>query len=148
MTQGDEVCDPDYGMEDNGVKKRAKIRTLLLNHFWKTWRTEYLTSLREFHQTTENNAQLINKGDTVLVHNDGPRAYRKLTVIEDVIVGHDGLFRAAKICTSSGRTNRPVSRYCPLEITSKIDPDLELVGSDTTPNQDSPQTTLPRDKLQ
>ena len=141
LTQGDEVCDPDYGMEDNEVKKRAKTRTLFLNHFWRRWRTEYLISLREFHPTTGNNAQLIKKGDIVLVHNDGPRAYWKLTVTEDVIVGHDGLFRAVSICTSSGRTNRPVSRLYPLEITSKTDPDLELVGSDTTPNQDSPQTT-------
>ena len=81
------------------------------------------------------------EGDIVLVHNHGPTAYWKLAVIENVIVGHDGLFRAASIHTNGRRTNRPISRLYPLEIASKTDSDLEPVDLDTTPNQGSPQTT-------
>ena len=99
VTEGDEGHDLDYGMEDNEVKKRAKTRTLLLNHFWRRWRTEYLTSLRNFHRTAGNNSQLVKKGDIVLVHDDGPTACWKLATIE-VITGRDGLITAANICMS------------------------------------------------
>ena len=41
----------------------------------------------------------------------------KMGVIEDVITGHDGLVRAAKIRTSKGLvTTRPIVKLVPLEI--------------------------------
>ena len=133
ITEGDEISDPDYG-SDSEVKGRARTITVLLNNFWRRWRTEYLTSLREFHRTTGNNSQTVKKGEIVLVHDDAPRASWKLVVIEDTITGHDGLIRAVDIPTGSGKTNRPISRIYPLEITSKID--AEPVSSDATDSQD------------
>ena len=41
----------------------------------------------------------------VLIMDNSPRTMWKLSVIEDVITGLDGLVRAAKICTPSGLLN-------------------------------------------
>ena len=49
----DELDDPDFGGESVVVNsKRAKIQALMLKHFWTRLRSEYLTTLREFHKTT------------------------------------------------------------------------------------------------
>ena len=95
--------------------------SFLLNQFWKRWRTEYLTSLRELHKATGNNNQEVKKGQVVLVHDDGPRAKWRLAVIEDVVTGHDELIRSVSIRTSTGMTNRPISRLYPLEVSSTSD---------------------------
>ena len=39
-------------------------------------------------------------------------------VIEELITGNDGLVRAAKIRTAKGRTNRPITKLVPLEVSS------------------------------
>ena len=97
----DGVDDPDYEAE-SAVIKRVKVQALMLKNFWTHWRSEYLTSLREFHKTTGNNIQQMKAGDVVLVHDDTPRINWKYAVIESVIRGNDGLIRTVNICTSSG----------------------------------------------
>ena len=117
MVEEDEVIDPNYG-DSSDLRKRANTQALILKHFWKRWKLEYLTSLREFHKTTGNNTQRVQTGDVVLVHDDTPRINWQLAVIEDVIKGSDGLVRAVNIRTKSGRTNRPIARLYPLEVCS------------------------------
>ena len=70
---------------------------MILKQFWKRWKLEYLTSLREFHKTTGNDTQQVRIGDGVLVHDDTPRINWQMAVIEDVVRGSDGLIRAAYI---------------------------------------------------
>ena len=77
-----------------------------------------MTSLREFHRATGHNKQVIKKVDIVVVHDDTPRINWKLAVIEDLIAGNDRLARAANIRTAQGRTNIPISKLCPLEVSS------------------------------
>ena len=89
---------------------------MILKQFWKRWKLEYLTSLREFHKTTGNNTQQVRIGDVVLVHDDAPRINWQLAVIKDVVRGSDGLIRAAYIRTKNGRTNRPIARLYPLDV--------------------------------
>ena len=45
----------------------------------------------------------------------------KLAVIEDFIIGRDGLTQAAMIRTANGTTSRPISRLYPLELASEQD---------------------------
>ena len=45
----------------------------------------------------------------------------KLAVIEDLIIGKDGLTQAAMIRTANGTTSRPISKLYPLEVTSEQD---------------------------
>jgi len=108
--------DPDFG--DTDIQGGAKKQAALLQHFW---RGEYLTGLREFHQTTGSNAQTVKPGAAVLIHDDTPCITWHLVVIEDAIVEEDGLIRAANIRTSTERTNHPIMKLYPLELTA-MDP--------------------------
>ncbi|XP_065914598.1 uncharacterized protein [Dysidea avara] len=111
-----DYSDPDFG--DNDIQTRAKKQGALLQHFWTRWRQEYLTGLREFHQTSGSNIQTVKPGAIALVHDDTPRLNWRLAVVEDTIPGADGLIRAANIRTSTGRTNQPITKLYPLEITT------------------------------
>ena len=111
----DELTDPDYGGYSQ-LKKRAKTQALLLEHFSSRWRHEYLTSLRESHNSSGDNRQRVKVGDVVLVHDEGPRINWRLAVIKDLIMGGDNLVRTAVIRTSTGETNRPITKLYPLEV--------------------------------
>jgi len=100
----------------NDVTRQARQQTKLIQHFRDRWRHEYLTSLREHHQTTGDNEQTINVGDVVQIHDESPRSQWKLAVVQELIYGNDGYTRAAKIRTSSGVTNRPIVKLYPLEM--------------------------------
>ena len=54
----------------------------------------------------------------MLIHDDAPRINWRLAIIEELITGNDGLIRAAKLQMASGRTNRPITRLYPLEVTA------------------------------
>jgi len=83
----------------------------VLSDFKKRWCHEYLTSLRKYHNAVGENHQGFKKGDVVIVHNDTARATWKMAVIEDLIVGRDGLARAATIHTSNGTTSRSSTTF-------------------------------------
>jgi len=53
----------------------------------------------------------------------------KLALVEKLIKGNDGQIRAAHICTSSGKTNRPIAKLYPLETTAQ--------EQSTEPNQEN-----------
>ena len=69
----DDPSDPDYGSTSD-MRQRVTAQAHILECFWKRWRHEYLTSLREFHRTTGTNEQSIKTGDVVLVYDEGPRS--------------------------------------------------------------------------
>jgi hypothetical protein len=78
----------------------------------------------------------VKIGDVVLVHNEGPRLEWKLAVIEKLIVSPDGEVRAAEIRTAGGKTNRPISKLYPLEVTETIEissPPSQSASSDPVP---------------
>ena len=77
-----------------------------------------MTASRESHKASGNNNQTINVGEIVLIHDDAPRINWRLAIIEELITGNDGLIRAAKLRMASGRTNRPITRLYPLEVTT------------------------------
>jgi len=65
-------------------------------------------------------------------------------VIEELITGNDGLVRAAKIRTAKERTNRPITKLVPLEVSSSDSETLRQPppteapsSSDTEQNIDS-----------
>ena len=120
FVENDEVDDPTFG-DESSVRRLDKRQALTLQHFKSRWRHEYLTSLREYHKKTTGygtTKQRITVGDVVLVQDDGPRINWRLAVVEELIVGRDGLVRAAHVRTVNGRTNRPISKLCPLEVCS------------------------------
>ena len=73
------------------------------------------------------NRQKVKVGEVVLIQDDTPHIGWRLAVIEELIEGKDGLVRAAHIRTAQGRTNRPISKLCPLEVSSD-ESQAECVG--------------------
>ena len=100
----------------HNVNKRVERQTLLIQHFWRRWKTEYLTSLREFHRTTGKTEQSIREGDIVQIHDETPRTNWKLGLVKELVRGKDGLVRSVKIRTRTGETTRPIIKLYPLEI--------------------------------
>ena len=56
-------------------------------------------------------------GDIVLVRDEGPRINWKLAVAESPLPGKDGHVRSVNIRAEGGRTNRPITKLYPLEVT-------------------------------
>ena len=110
-----------------------KLQAIFLQRFWRRWRHEYLTSLREYHRSTGDNKQTSKRGDVVLVHDDGPRSSWRLAVVEDLIKGGDDLIRAAKIRTSTGHTNKPICKLYPLELSTS-----KSTSKETSDRQEQP----------
>lgn len=142
----DEIDDPTYGLVRE-VDRRAKRQALTLQHFQRRWRDEYLTSLREFHQATGKNKQTIKVGDVVLVHDDTPRTMWKPAVIEELIRGNDGLVRAANIRTATGKTNRPIARLVPLEVSSSTTTNSTQHSSQTRDDTTASPTVGPNTEV-
>lgn len=113
---GSEINDPGYG-----ETTKASLRTQVAQHavtISMCWKWEYLTSFQEHHSTTGKNEQYIKVEDVVLVHDDIPRAKWKMAVVEQLIQGKDGYTRAANIRYSGGKTNTPIAKLYPLELSS------------------------------
>ena len=66
------------------ARKRERFLRRVLNHFWKRWRKEYLTELREQHQVrNRSTGDSISHGDIVVVHEDRiPRQLWKVGRVE------------------------------------------------------------------
>ncbi|VBB35469.1 unnamed protein product, partial [Acanthocheilonema viteae] len=94
-----------------------------LDVFWKRWRDEYLSSLRErtqkeitFPRSVETRRPTINK-IVLLAEPNIPRGIWKLAKIINLKRGQDGCVRSATIPMPNGKhLDRPINQLCPLEI--------------------------------
>ena len=107
----------------NAWKKGQK----LLNSFWATWKTAYLTSLRETHRArlTRPSATVPTPciGDVVQVHDQTSRGSWKLGRITDLTNSRDGQIRSAQVqLANKNFINRPLSALYPLEFSSSSPP--------------------------
>ena len=96
---------------------------LLISHFRKRWKFEYLTSLRELQRRDSGSAKReIQEGDIVHVFEDRiPRQKWSMGKVERVLPGRDGFIRSAELTTvnKSGnvvRVKRPIQKLYPLEV--------------------------------
>ena len=134
----DESDDPSYcNPSDKTTRILFSRQAQIFEHFQNRWRQEYLTSLREYHKTTGKNDQSVKTGDVVLIHDDVPRTKWKMAVIEQLIRGNDGYVRAATIRYNGGRTNRPISKLYPLEVSSIETVDQNSIDDHDKDNQGS-----------
>ena len=98
----DERSDEDVNVPGDCLSKRARYLNLLLDHFWRRWKSEYLLELRDYHRYHQQhkitNTDIIQVGDVVLVHSsDRPRGFWRLGKVEELISGADGRVRGAKV---------------------------------------------------
>ena len=84
-------------LPSGGMKHIAGI----LNHFWKRWRSEYLSELRESHcyvAKKTSRSPRVTEGDVVIVHDDAlPSGHWKLGRIQELFVGGNHLPRSALV---------------------------------------------------
>lgn len=97
----------------------------LSENFWRRWRSEYLTGLREFHRhqkTTKGVQDAVTEGKVVTVYENGtPRGLWRLGRIERVIVSHYEKVRSAviRVCSKTGHCTtlkQPIHHLYPLEV--------------------------------
>ena len=115
--------DPEYLPNDltpNEFTKKFRYHQQLMQMFWRQWRNEYLTSLREHHWTRRASYnQKIKVGDVVLIHDDTSRNQWRLGSIIKIHRAKDDLIRAVSLRVSNGRElSRPIEKLYPLEIHS------------------------------
>eukprot|EP00731_Ephydatia_muelleri_P014947 Em0008g667a len=118
--------DEDFEVNASQLKRRMKHLANVLNHFWKRWRTEYLSELRECHQYSAakktSHHPSVSCGDIVIVHDESiPRGFWKLGQVQEVHSGPDGLPRSAlvRVVTRDRQhtlLKRPLQLLYPLEI--------------------------------
>ena len=119
--------DSDYVPIETSVEKLLnmwKKGTRLLNEFWKIWRNDYLTSLRERTQLRLKQGRVLSDlspavGDIVQVKDNVPRGCWKIGKILSLAKSNDGHIRSGKVALSSGRVmRRPINLLYPLELSS------------------------------
>ena len=138
IIEHDDITDEDYSTGHTlhcKLSKRAKMQAMLLQHFWKRWKNEYLTSLRETHTANGTKKETIKVGDVVIVHDDTPRLNWRLAIIKELQRGQDGFVRSASIQTTNGITSRPITKLYPLEI------NVESATTKQPPGDNSHDTT-------
>ena len=115
-----EIIDPSY-LTPNRLSRRQVRCALLLEQFWKRWKTEYLTALRE-RSLPGVQSSIVRKGHVVIIDSDNhtPRASWQLGVITEIIKSSDNIVRSVKLRTAVGNLVRPIAKLYPLEITSPI----------------------------
>ena len=80
--------------------------------------------------------QKVKVGDVVLIHDNTPRIQWKLAIIEEINKGEDGFIRSANVKTSTGKTNRPITKLYPLEVKEAEQSTMDSTGETaTTPTQ-------------
>jgi len=83
-----ELEDPTY-VNGSDIREKVNKHSVLIEKFWSLWKTEYLTSLREFNKTCGHNDATIKVGDVVIVHDEKPRMQWKLALVDELIKGED-----------------------------------------------------------
>ena len=106
------------------LPKRIEYVENPIEHFWKRWRFEYVTSLRECQKSFKLKSQLFPaKNDLVLLYEEKqPRQKWLLGKIVDLIPSQDGQIRGARVSLgkSGNAVDRPVNRLYPLKTNFKF----------------------------
>ena len=107
------------------LNRMASRRAMIYQHYIQRFQHEYFAALRERHfyqQRTPSSFRVTSPsvGELVLIHDDDVSRLRwRLGIIEGLITGADGHVRAAHLRTSTGKTNRAISKLYPLELMSE-----------------------------
>ena len=96
--------------------KRWQLVQKMLQHLWKRWNSEYISTLQQKCKWFRNTPNL-KPGDLVVVKNEQlPPCLWKFGRISEIHPGSDGRVRVVTITTPTGQFKRPISKLCPLPI--------------------------------
>ena len=107
-----------YHEEIPHLKRRAKYLKKCKDAMWNRWTKEYLRGLRERHTVAQKDSPCgVQKGDVCLIKDDNKdRNKWKLGIVEELIVGRDGVVRAVKLRAGKSYLERAVQQLYPLEV--------------------------------
>ena len=121
LTFGEDMynLNDDISSMNGDLRKRAKYIRRCKRNAWKRWKNEYLKSLRERHnmQCKKQKLPQLLTGDVVII--EGPERNRNhwtIGIVDSLIVGKDGVTRAAKIRTGRTTLERAIQQLYPLEL--------------------------------
>ena len=106
---------------ERATRRERHLKTVL-THFWKRWKQEYLTQLREYHRPREAKGPSVNKGAVVVIAEDNVKRLNwNIGQIEKLLTGRDGNTRAVVVRTigKDGKVttlDRPIQKLYPLEL--------------------------------
>jgi hypothetical protein len=84
---------------ERATRRKRHLQTVL-TLFWKGWKQEYLTQLREYHRPREAKGPSVNKGDVVVIAEDNVKRLNwNIGQIEKLLTGRDGNTRAVVVRT-------------------------------------------------
>ena len=109
-----------HQIKETDLRKRAKYLGRCKEAMWSRWTKEYVWSLREQHRRSEGEQTPYPAiGSAVIIQEDSEnRNNWKVGIVEELIVGRDGIVRAAKLRTGKGFLEQAVQHLCPLELSS------------------------------
>ena len=103
---------------DHNLSKKSKYINTLLEQWWRRWRTDYLTELREHHRVkSRSNSVDPNVGDIVLIADDKlKRSHWRIGRIVQLFVSKDGKIRDAEVITKDkgSHLRRPINLLYPI----------------------------------
>ena len=107
----------------------------LIQHYWNSWKIEYLNKLPEYHRCRKEVDALINVGDIVLV--EDPVLKRNYWKLGKIMKGHDKRVRAATVKIYNNNTNchlinRPICKSYPLKIRANESTEKDEIITDQT----------------
>ena len=107
-----------YHEENPQLRRRPKYLRKCKDAIWNRWTKEYLRGLRERHTITHKDSPCeVEKGDVCLIKDDNKdRNKWKLGIVEEHIVGRDGIVRAVKLRAGKSYLERAVQQLYPLEL--------------------------------
>eukprot|EP00794_Sanderia_malayensis_P011523 gene11523-biopygen9194 len=112
-----------HSIKQGELRKRAKYIERCKENVWRRWSNEYVKALREKHNLMHHSKDnQISVGDVVLIKGEMKnRGQWRIGVVESLIQGKGGIFRAARLRSKNARIERAVQMLYSLELNCDMD---------------------------
>ncbi|XP_055527660.1 uncharacterized protein LOC129720235 [Wyeomyia smithii] len=110
-----DIAEPDVTDHKESTLSRWQRQTQMVQHFWRRWSNDYITTLQNRNKWHERYP--VKKNQMVIVREDNlPTMQWKLGRISNVIPGPDGLVRVVDVRVGNKLFRRPIAKLCLLPI--------------------------------
>lgn len=127
LTQLPPIGSKCYGECDKpGLIRNYKVLQSHINAVWNAWQSQYLLTLKAFHQNLflPNQSDNLRVGDAVILKNSTPAQQWPFGIVEEVIKSEDGKIRTVHVRTTDrGRITkkaRDIRTLIPFECTREV----------------------------
>ena len=113
-----------HEIQDKDLKKRTRYLSKCKQAVWSRCTKEYVRRLRERHNNCGGEqTPYPSVGEVAIIQDElRDRNLWKTGIVQEVIVGRDGIMRAAKLRAGKGTIERAVQQLYPLELTVERPP--------------------------